>query len=64
MPLPSSKVFSGKRYERIGLYHSKGEAQAAAEKARELHKNLARVSKYTDRFGRTYYLLFVKFQRR
>ena len=59
--MPSSRVFAGKRYERVGSYGTKREAEAGARKMRS-YGNLARVTKFTDSFKRVYYLLFVKYQ--
>ena len=59
--MPSSKVFVGKRYDRVGSYVTKNEAEVAARRMRKVG-NLARVTKFTDSFKRSYYLLFVKYQ--
>jgi len=59
--MPSSKVFAGKRYDRVSSHKTKSEAEAGARKMRS-YGNLARVIKFTDSFKRSYYLLFVKYQ--
>jgi hypothetical protein len=59
--MPSSKVFNGKRYERIGSYGTKREAEAVA-KMRKDNGHLARVEAYKKPFGGVSYMVFVKYQ--
>lgn len=59
--MPSSKVFAGKRYDRVGSYGTRREAEVAARRMRKAG-NLARVTKFTDSFKRSYYMLFVRYQ--
>ncbi len=60
MPMPGTMLFAGKRYERVGSYPTKVEADRTAKKMRE-RGHLARVNRHETGFGTHSYMLFVKY---